>query len=70
MANIGVRPTIEKGGKRTFEVNIFDFDGDLYGKTLRVDFVKFMRSEMKMGSFDELKERLKLDALACRKVLG
>ncbi len=70
MANIGVRPTIEKGGKRTFEVNIFDFDGDLYGKTLRVGFVKFMRSEMKMGSFDELKERLKLDALACRKVLG
>ena len=69
MANIGVRPTIEKGGKRTFEVNIFDFEGDLYGRTLRVDFVKFMRSEMKMPSFEALKERLILDAQSCKKVI-
>lgn len=69
MANIGVRPTVEKGGKRTFEVNIFDFEGDLYGSTLRVDFVKFMRSEMKMPSFEALKERLVLDAQSCKKVI-
>lgn len=65
MANIGVRPTIEKGGARTIEVNIFDFDGDLYGQTLNVQFVKFMRSEMKMGSLDELKSKLTSDKLAC-----
>lgn len=70
MANIGVRPTVIKGGNQTFEVNIFDFDGDLYGQMLKVKFVKFMRSEMKMGSLDELKQQLALDAQACRKVLG
>jgi FAD synthase len=37
---------------------------------LKVKFVKFMRSEMKMGSLDELKQQLALDAQACRKVLG
>ena len=69
MANIGVRPTVIRGGNQTFEVNIFDFDGDLYGQTLKVQFVKFMRSEMKMGSLDELKQQLALDAQACKKVL-
>ena len=70
MANIGVRPTVIKEGIQTFEVNIFDFDGDLYGQILKVEFVKFMRSEMKMGSLDELRERLALDEKACRKVLA
>ena len=65
MANIGVRPTIEKGGSRTIEVNIFDFDDDIYGQTLNVQFMKFMRSEMKMGSLEELKNKLALDKLAC-----
>lgn len=70
MANIGVRPTVVKGGERTFEVNIFNFDGDLYGQRLNVRFVKFMRSEMKMSSLDELKERLASDKQACINVLG
>lgn len=69
MANIGVRPTVVKGGNQTFEVNIFDFDGDLYGQILKVQFVKFMRSEMKMNSFEELKQQLARDAQSCRKVL-
>ena len=58
-----------KGGERTFEVNIFDFDGDLYGQTIKVSFVKFMRSEMKMSSLDELKERLAKDKQTCMEVL-
>ena len=69
MANIGVRPTVVKGGERTFEVNIFNFDGDLYGQILTVQFVKFMRSEMKMSSLDELKNRLAMDKQACMNVL-
>ena len=69
MANIGVRPTIEKKGERTIEVNIFDFDGDLYGKCLNVEFVKFMRSEVKFASFDDLKNHLFIDRDNCRKVL-
>lgn len=69
MANIGVRPTVVKGGNQTFEVNIFDFEGDLYGQVLKVQFVKFMRSEMKMNSLEELKQQLARDAQSCRKVL-
>ena len=70
MANIGVRPTIERGGARTIEVNIFDFDGDLYGSVLTVEFVKFMRSEVKFSSFEELKQRLFVDREACKAVLS
>lgn len=70
MANIGVRPTVIKGGNQTFEVNLFDFDGDLYGQRLKVWFVKFMRSEMKMGSLDELKNRLAMDKVSCIETLG
>ncbi len=70
MANIGVRPTVVKGGERTFEVNIFDFDDDLYGDTLRVQFVKFLRSEMKMSSMEELKVRLTEDERMSRDVLA
>lgn len=69
MANIGVRPTVVKGGERTFEVNLFNFDGDLYGQILNVRFVRFMRSEMKMSSLDELKERLAMDKRSCEEVL-
>ena len=70
MANIGVRPTVIKGGNRTFEVNIFDFDDDIYGQRLKVWFVKFMRSEAKMSSLDELKSRLALDKAACISTLN
>lgn len=69
MANIGVRPTVIKDGLRTFEVNLFDFDGDLYDQRLKVRFVKFMRSEMKMGSLDELKNRLSMDKESCKETL-
>lgn len=70
MANIGVRPTVERGGERTFEVNIFDFNEDIYGTILKVEFVKFMRSEVRFASFDELKERLFVDKEACIDVLS
>ena len=69
MANIGVRPTVIKGGNQTFEVNIFNFDEDIYDRRLKVRFVKFMRSEMKMGSLDELKERLAQDQEECMEAL-
>ena len=63
MANIGHRPTI---GDRTedqpiIEVNLFDFDGDLYGKTLRVSFIDRIRDEEKFSGLDELKTQLEQD---------
>jgi riboflavin kinase / FMN adenylyltransferase len=68
MMNIGVRPTVD-GTRKTIEVNIFDFDQDLYGTTLRVYMKDYLRSEMKFGGLDELKMQLAADEKAARDVL-
>lgn len=60
MMSIGVRPTID-GQNRTIEVNIFDFEKDIYGKTLKVFMHKFLRNEEKFNSLDELKEQMLKD---------
>lgn len=55
VTNIGVRPTVDESGTVTVEPYILDFDGDIYGKTLRLDFYRFLRPEQKFASTDELK---------------
>ncbi len=62
MMNIGMRPTIN-GTNRTIEVNIFDFDKDIYGATLRIHIKQFLRSEVKFSGLDALKEQLAKDKL-------
>ena len=63
MANIGHRPTIGDRGEDQpiIEVNLFDFDGDLYGKQIRVRFIDRIRDEVKFDSLDELKAQLEQD---------
>ena len=61
MLSIGVRPTIGKNLKQTIEVNIFDFNKDIYDKDLTLQFVKFLREEEKYNSLDELKAQLAKD---------
>jgi len=66
MMGIGIRPTIN-GTHRTIEINLFDFDQDIYGKELRVFVVKYLRPELKFNGLEELKNALdkdKLDSLA------
>jgi riboflavin kinase/FMN adenylyltransferase len=60
MMNIGVRPTVD-GTKRVIEVNIFDFDEDIYGDVLTISLVKRLRDEVKFNGLDELKEQLARD---------
>jgi riboflavin kinase/FMN adenylyltransferase len=60
MMNIGVRPTVD-GTKRMIEVNIFDFDQDIYGKIIRVYVKKYLRGEQKFNGLDALKQQLALD---------
>ena len=69
MANIGIRPTVSRDYRQSIEVNIFDFDCDIYGKTIDVDFVGFLRTELKMGSIDELKSQLTEDRSRSMKIL-
>lgn len=54
ITNIGLNPTVG-GTKRTIETYVFDFNKDVYGKTARIEFYKFLRSEKKFDSLDELK---------------
>ena len=60
MMNIGVRPTVE-GVNRMIEVNIFDFDKDIYGDVLTVHIYKRLRNEQKFNGLEELKEQLGRD---------
>jgi riboflavin kinase/FMN adenylyltransferase len=60
MMNVGFRPTVD-GSKRMVEVNIFDFERMIYGKSLKVFVKKFLRPEEKFSGLDELKTQLALD---------
>jgi riboflavin kinase/FMN adenylyltransferase len=69
MMSIGVRPTIGVSD-RVIEVNIFDFNEDIYGATLRVYVKKYLRSEVKFDSLDALKDQLAKDKEDTLKVLS
>jgi riboflavin kinase/FMN adenylyltransferase len=60
MMNIGIRPTVA-GTNRVIEVNIFDFDEMIYGKTLQVTLLKQLRTEVKFDGLEALKAQLALD---------
>jgi riboflavin kinase / FMN adenylyltransferase len=69
MMNIGVRPTVD-GTTRTIEVNLFDFDRDIYGQTLRVYFYKRLRGEVRFDGLEALKEQLAKDKKQSIEVLA
>ncbi|MBC8320931.1 MAG: bifunctional riboflavin kinase/FAD synthetase [Bacteroidetes bacterium] len=68
MGNIGFRPTIDHG-ELTIEVNIFDFDKDIYGKEITISFVERMRDEHKFENIEALKEQLAKDKIQALKIL-
>lgn len=62
VANVGFRPTVEgEGAQPLLEVNLFDFDGDLYGRELAVDFCHKLRDEEKFASLEILKAQIAED---------
>jgi len=69
VANLGRRPTFGKL-QENFEVHLFDFAGDLYGKTLRAALIEFIRPEMKFGGLDQLKAQIAADGEAARRLLS
>jgi riboflavin kinase/FMN adenylyltransferase len=70
MLNIGTRPTLHNGPRRSIEVHLFDFDGNLYGHTLRVELLEHLRKECEFASLDELRQQLAKDEADCRKRIG
>jgi len=69
VVSLGTRPTIN-GTDPLLEVHVFDFDGDLYGKYLDVDFVQRLRDEKRFESLDALVAQMHVDAAQARAVLG
>lgn len=69
VTNIGNRPTV--GGHHvTVEAWLLDFEGDLYGKTVVLEFYKFLRPEKKFDSLEELRAEIQKNALQTRKFFG
>ena len=68
VANIGKRPTVD-GVTEVLEVHLLDFDGDLYGLELAVEFHDHLRSERRFDGLDALKAQIALDASQARDVL-
>ncbi|MDO4707920.1 MAG: riboflavin biosynthesis protein RibF [Porphyromonadaceae bacterium] len=66
MLYIGKRPTIDNGGYRTIEVNIFDLNADLYTKSLTLRLEAFVRADCKFASIEELKAQIAHDEVAIR----
>jgi riboflavin kinase/FMN adenylyltransferase len=71
VASLGTRPTVADGSHEpVLEAHLFDFDGDLYGKRLEVEFVRKLRNEEKYRDLDTLVKQIDRDAAAARKILG
>jgi riboflavin kinase/FMN adenylyltransferase len=68
VANLGRRPTFG-GGETTVEAHILDFDGDLYGRTLRLEFQEWLREERAFTGPSALVEQIRRDVAEARRVL-
>ena len=68
MLNVGLNPTTDTDNAIKIEVNIFDFDKEIYGEAIRVEFIKWIRNEEKFANLEELKHALANDKIACSNV--
>lgn len=69
MLNIGYRPTVN-GKTKTIEAHIFNFNEDIYGETISIDFIKRIRDEIKFTDVEELKKQLASDKSLAIKILN
>ena len=70
VASLGVRPTVNEVPEPLLEVHLFDFDGDLYGRRMAVEFVAKLRDEQKFDDLDALTLQMAKDARQARELLG
>ncbi|MFC4527637.1 bifunctional riboflavin kinase/FAD synthetase [Dyella halodurans] len=70
VASLGIRPTINEVAEPLLEVHLFDFDGDLYGQRMAVEFVAKLRDELKFDDLDALKAQMVQDSRQARELLG
>ncbi len=69
VASLGVRPTVN-GTEPMLEAHIFDFDGDLYGRRIQIEFVAYLREEEKFADLDSMVRQIDRDAAEARGILA
>jgi riboflavin kinase/FMN adenylyltransferase len=69
MLNIGNRPTVDNGNDISIEVNIFDFDKDIYCSAIKVSFIQYIRPEQKFNNIEALENQLYADKVAIEAIL-
>ena len=69
VASLGTRPTVN-GVEPLLEVHVFDFDGNLYGRPIEVEFIAKLRDEIKFDSLDLMMEQMQIDAALARDILS
>ncbi len=69
VTNVGVRPTVGGADDISVESHILDYDGNLYGKRVRVEFYEYLREEVKFDKTEELKEQIAKDIAKTRSLL-
>ncbi len=67
---IGTRPTLESFKNRTIEAHIFDFNKDIYGDKLKIEFVEYIRGDMKYEGLEALTVQMEKDAKKAREILS
>ncbi|MFC4822297.1 bifunctional riboflavin kinase/FAD synthetase [Dokdonella ginsengisoli] len=70
VASLGVRPTVDGGGEPLLEAHLFDFDGDLYGRRIEVEFEQKLRDELKFDDLDAMVRQIDRDAEQARAILA
>ena len=61
ITNFGIRPTVSQANKPSLETNILEFDEDIYGENIYIEFLEMLRPEQKFSSLDKLITQIKFD---------
>ncbi|MGE0568563.1 MAG: bifunctional riboflavin kinase/FAD synthetase [Bacteroidia bacterium] len=70
MMNVGTNPTVSNDISLKMEVNIFDFNDEIYGEVIKIEFLKFIRGETKFSDIESLKEQIQKDKKTCLELLA
>jgi riboflavin kinase/FMN adenylyltransferase len=70
VASVGLRPTVDTSGRWTLEVHLFDFDAEVYGALVAVEFLEKIRDEQKYDTLDALAAAIRDDDALARAILG
>ena len=66
VTNVGVRPTVSSDGAVSIETHLIDYSGDLYGKEIKVEFLRYLREETRFASTEELHAQIERDIAQAR----